>query len=208
MANKKITWKNFIANMPQDTTATIELNPEVFGVESIEVKRTLDMDAMSEFVGNVVAMCIDKDTAEYIPESYDFAIRLNVLNHYAGIPLPSGKDGVVQHMLRKAYFILYETDLCDKIMAHINQSQFRSLLDSVSERIRFERDMMVSSVAQKVNELVNKMDEVMSESQNVLNHIDSDNFGKAIENLSRFGQPDSDWLCRDERFYYRGRSSP
>ena len=97
----------------------------------------------------------------------------------------------MQHMLRKAYFILYETDLCDKIMAHINQSQFRSLLDSVSERIRFERDMMVSSVAQKVNELVNKMDEVMSESQNVLNHIDSDNFGKAIENLSRFGQPDS-----------------
>ena len=93
MANKKITWKNFIANMPQDTTATIELNPEVFGVESIEVKRTLDMDAMSEFVGNVVAMCIDKDTAEYIPESYDFAIRLNVLNHYAGIPIWQGWCG-------------------------------------------------------------------------------------------------------------------
>ena len=46
-------------------------------------------------------------------------------------------------------------------------------------------------MAGTADELVNKMDEVMSESQNVLNHIDSDNFGKAIENLSRFGQPDS-----------------
>lgn len=187
MANKKITWKNFIVNMPQGATATINIDPEVFGADSLEIKRTLDMNEMTEFVSNVVAMCIDNDTAEYVPESYDFAIRLNVLSMYAGIPLPSGKDGAVQHMLKKAYFVLYETDLCDEIVAHINRSQFRVLLDSISERIRFERDMMVSSVAQKVNELVNKMDEVMNESQNVLGQIDSENFGKALENMSKIG---------------------
>lgn len=187
MANKKITWKNFIVNMPLGATATINIDPEVFGADSLEIKHTLDMNEMTEFVSNVAAMCIDSDTAEYIPESYDFAIRLNVLNMYAGIPLPSGKDGAVQSMLKKAYFVLYETDLCDKITACINQVQFRILLDSISERIRFERDMMVSSVAKKVTDLIDRMDEVMGESQNVLSQIDSENFGKALENMSKIG---------------------
>lgn len=187
MANKKITWKNFIANMPKDATTTINIDPSLFGVDSLEIKRTLDMNEMTEFVSNVVTMCIDSDAAEYVPESYDFAIRLNVLSMYAGIPLPTGKDGAVQSMLKKAYFVLYETDLCDKITACINQVQFKALLDSISERIRFERDMMVSSAAQKVNELIGKMDEVMSESQNVLGQIDSENFGKALESMSKIG---------------------
>jgi len=197
MANKKITWKNFIENMPQGSVETMKVDQSIFGVESVDVKRTIDMTAMTEFVADVVNMCIDKETAEYIPESYDFAIRLSVLNHYVGIPLPAGKDGAVQHMLQKAYFILYETDLFPKVMAHINQTQFNAMVNSISERIRFERDMLLSSVAQKANELINKMDEVMSESQSVLDHIDSENFGKAIENMSKLGMLGEDFPQAD-----------
>ena len=52
--------------------------------------------------------------------------------------------------------------------------------------------MLLSAAANKVNELITKMDGMMSESTEILNQVDSENFAKALENMSKaglFGNP-------------------
>ena len=131
MANKKLTWKNLVVNVPV-ATKTVELDEAVFGAPSIEVKHTLNMDEASAFVADIVNMCIDEDEAEYTPEFFDFANRLCVLCHYAGIPLPSGKDGAVRSMAKTAYYTLYETDLYSNILTAINFEQYQMLICTIA----------------------------------------------------------------------------
>lgn len=187
MANKKITWKNLIVNYPEDSKATVELDEAIFGVPALEVKRNLNMKEMASFISDVVSMCIDEAEAEYTPEFYDFAIRLSVLNHYSGVPLPTGKDGTVQHMMEKAYIVLYTTDLYDKIYSKIDTHQFGSLLDAINKRIRFNRDLLVSSSAQKLGELLQTVDNMVSEGKNALEQLDGERFAQALENMAKLG---------------------
>lgn len=190
MANKKMTWKKFVVNTPDNKVATVELDEKVFGIPSIEVKHTLTMNEMISFVSDVVSMCVDEDSAEYTPASYDFAIRLCVMNYYAGIPMPSGSDSAVHGMLETAYSVLYETDLYDRIIKNVNDDQFFAMTDAVDEHIRYMRDMLVSSAARKSMELISKMDEMMRDSKNVLDQIDSENFAKAVEHMSQLAALD------------------
>lgn len=187
MANKKITWKNLIVNYPEESKATVELDEAIFGVPSLEVKHNLNMKEMASFISDVVSMCIDEAEAEYTPEFYDFAIRLSALNHYAGISLPTGRDGAVQHMMEKAYTVLYTTDLYDKVYAKIDMDQFGSMLDAINERIRFIRDLLVSSSAQKLGELLQAVDDMVNEGKSALEQLDGEQFAQALENMAKLG---------------------
>lgn len=198
MANKKITWKNLIVNYPEDSKATVELDEAIFGVPALEVKRNLNMKETASFISDVVSMCIDEAEAEYTPEFYNFAIRLSVLNHYAGIPLPTGKDGTVQHMMEKAYVVLYTTDLYDKVCSKIDADQFRDMLAAISERIRFNRDLLVSSSAQKLGELLQAVDNMVNEGKNALEQLDGEQFAQALESMAKLGVVERHDVSADE----------
>lgn len=185
MANKKMNWKNLVANMPDESITSVELDESIFSIPSINVKNTLTLPEMVSFVSDVTAMVIDPDEAEYTPESFDFAIRLGVMQHYAGIAFPSGRDSVMKGMANKAYSILYSTNLYERIFAHINRDQFYAMQGAIEERINFNREMIASTAAKKISELMTKMDEMLAEGQNALNQIDSEQFAEALANISR-----------------------
>lgn len=193
MSEKKLTWKNIAPGMTDENEAIVELdNEEFWGVSELKVKHTLSMQEMGAFVGSVVSMCIDEENAEYSPEMFNFATRLSVMHYYAGIPFPSGKDGTVQRMSSKAYFILYDTDLYENVLKHINLVQFDTMTSAIRTRIQFYRDLFVSAAVQKVTGLLEKMDEQMNEGMDALRQIDLDGLEQVAKQVSEKGFAISD----------------
>lgn len=188
MSEKKLTWKNIAPGLTDENEAIVELdNAEFWGVSELKVKRMLSVQEMGAFVGSVVSMCVDTENAEYSPEMLDFATRLSVMHYYAGIPFPSGKDGAVQRMSSKAYYILYKTGLYANVMWCINKDQFSVMMTAIRERIQFYRDLFVSTATQKVAELLEKMDEQMNSGVDALQQIDVEGLVQAAKQISDEG---------------------
>jgi len=192
MASKKLTWNNMDVEMREDDTVQVELDPAVFGTTELKVKRTLSMDEMTSFVNDVVAMCVDEGEAVYYPELFDFAVRLCTMTHYAGIPMPSGSDEAVLRMTRKAYRILYKTNLFESVLSYINRDQYDKMVSSAETGVHYVRDLMVSAVARKTAELIAKMDEVVGAGTAVLDSFESGDFARAVDRLKNDGVLEQD----------------
>lgn len=184
MANKKMTWKNIVAKTPEEKMTRIEVSEEIFAVPAIEVKHTLNMQEMANFVSNVVSMCFDMEKAEYTPEFYSFAMRLNVLGCYAGIALPEGKNGAVKSMVEKAYAVLYGTDLYERVLSCINEAQFEAITRAVDAQISFNRDLITSAAVQRVSQMIERMDGIVSDEMGALDKIDIDGLTQAVSRLT------------------------
>lgn len=176
MANKKLTLKSIIAHTPDVKTTDLYLNTDPFNDVALTVKHTLGLDEAMRFVQDVVGTCVDDDEAAYMPELFDFAVRVYVITYYAGIEMP--KD------VSKAYGVLYCTDLYDRIIDIIDRKQFDVLIDAIMRRIEHWRRMMEASVAQKVAKLVEQMDELMEGNKDLIDKIDDDSFKDAIARLA------------------------
>lgn len=156
---KKTTFNMIAAAM----TMTEPTKVEPFGLPGIElqVKHVLSMKEAMAFVKDIVLSCIDMDEMEYTPEAFDFAVRVGILNKYAGIDMPKSLD--------KAYDIVYGTDLLAEVEAVIDTAQKDCLVEAAMDRIAYMRDMQVALAGDKMQKLFNRMDEMMSEGTEILN---------------------------------------
>ena len=170
---KKITFNMLSAKIEKNKA--VQLQVDWFGDGQIDVRHTLDMEEAMSFVQEVALSCFDTEKAEYMPEIFDFAAKVNMLVCYAGFDAP--KD------IKKAYRVVYDTDICDRVLGVINQGQFNILLSAAREKIMHMKDAAISTAAYRVNELTNKMNEVMQNSDEMFAKLGDTDFANMIGRL-------------------------
>lgn len=179
MANKKMTMKTLMASIPEADKTDVKLEGEWFKDVTIQVRRTLPLEDAMHFVTDIASTCIDDEKADFMPEVFDFAVRLYVVMYYANIDLSNDA--------KKAYRILYETNLFEQVYAHVNTSQSANLILSAEKRIDHWRNILTSSLAGKMAEVMQKMDEVMAGSAEMTEAIESEDFKAAVARLADSG---------------------
>ena len=179
--SKKLTFGMIAADMKPNDNAVCEYEYEgKNGKYGVTIRRWLPLaDAMS-FIAGIIDVCIDMDAGEYHPETFDFALRLSVLISYAGFDSPDMTDTTA---VAKAYDVVYNTDLFERITENIDWVQYHELVESATEQIRYMRDCMVSAKASKINDLLEKMDAVMKSGENLMSELTSRDLKATIDEM-------------------------
>lgn len=115
-----------------------------YGVE-IEHKENIPMEYAVTFVNNVVDTCFDKD-GNYIPEFKDFLIRSFTVQMYSNVRLPQD--------LKKQYDILYNSDLYNVLIQHVDIVQYDTLLMAIDEKLEYRRNADVMTMRMTLNNLI------------------------------------------------------
>lgn len=184
MASKKFTINTLMKAIPEINKTDIKLEGEFFKDVTIQVRRTLPLEDAVVFVKNIVATCVDDEQAEFMPELFDFAVRMYVVLYYANVDLT--KD------VKKAYRILYDTTLFEQVSSHVNSEQISNLILAAKQRLEHWKNILSSSVAEKVSEMMHKMEEVMAGSEEMMETIEGDDFKAAVARLTDVGILKSD----------------
>lgn len=179
MASKKFTINTLMESIPEVNKTDVKLEGEYFKDVTVQVRRTLPLEDAMNFVKDITATCIDDEQAEFMPELFDFAVRMYVVMYYANVDL--SKD------VKKAYRILYDTTLFEQVYAHVNTAQSTNLILSAEKRIEHWKNILSSSLAGKVSEMLRKMEDVMAGSEEMMAAIDGDEFKAAVARLSDSG---------------------
>lgn len=179
MASKKFTINTLMESIPEVNKTDVKLEGEYFKDVVVQVRRTLPLEDAMNFVKDITATCIDDEQAEFMPELFDFAVRMYVVMYYANVDL--SKD------VKKAYRILYDTTLFEQVYAHVNTAQSTNLILSAEKRIEHWKNILSSSLAGKVSEMLRKMEDVMAGSEVMMAAIDGDEFKAAVARLSDSG---------------------
>lgn len=179
MASKKYTINTLMQSIPEVNKVELKPEGECFKDVVIQVRTTLPLEDAMGFVRDIAATCIDDENAEYSPELFDFAVRLYTLMYYANVDL--SKDA------KKAYQILYNTGIFDQVSESVQAEQLVDLIEAAEKKIEHWKNILSSSVAGKVSDLMKKMDEVMSGSEQMMEAIDGEEFKAAVARLADAG---------------------
>ena len=176
---KKLTFNMVAGHIDKAEDSVIQLFDDI----NIQVKHTLGVKEAMAFVHNIADSCYDLDKGEYTPEVFDIALRINVLMSYAGFE--QQKD------IGKAYDVVYNTDVFEKVLNVINPVQYSILVDAANERVKYARDILSSSAAAKIDMLIEKLDDVKQDNMNVIDQINSESFKEMVDKLSALGRGDN-----------------
>ena len=146
---------------------------------NIEVQRKLPIEEVSDFVKVVVSSCFDSNTGEYVPLAREIATRLMVLSSYANIRLPKSID--------RQYEFAYAPGLYDLVVQNIDEEQFDSITNAISDRIRYEINMRISSASRDTEKLVSFFQQLYDVLNGAFENISADdvqNVVKAAERLN------------------------
>lgn len=160
------------------------INETLVGTDDvvIEIKKTIPLNEMIVFVQEVVEACIDTETGEYTPEAYDFAFRVAVLTHYANFAMPSNLD--------KQYMLVYGTRAFDQITGNINVCQLSDITRAIDRKIQFMLDVISSSAVNKINEVINKFNDIATSSEQVFGGINPSELSKVVEGITKLNKMD------------------
>lgn len=172
---KKISISDFESALDTQSTVT-EILSNSNGVE-ILIKKSISLDEMIIFIQEVVEACIDGETGEYIPEAYDFAVRVAILTHYANFTMPVN--------LEKQYWLVYNTTAVEQVLQHINTRQFDDIVRSIDKKIDFMLSIISSSAVSKINEVIAKFNDIATVGENAFKGIDSGTMTKVIQGISK-----------------------
>ncbi len=172
---ERISVNKFESALAEDDIVTETL----YGTEdvTIQIKRTLPLPEMVSFVQEVVEACVDMETGDYVPEAYDFAIRVGVLTHYANFAMPANTD--------KQYWLVYNTRAFKQVINHINEYQFNDIIRTIDKKIQFMLDVISSTAFGKINEVITKFGEIAEVGAKAFGGADAGDIAGVIENISK-----------------------
>lgn len=148
--NNPMTIKNLSELVTPSEETEVVFNEGCLAGVSLHVKNTLTMKEAMDFIASVYTSCIDSETGEYIPESYDFSMRTNVVSYYCGIR--GGKCD-----MNKVYALVYNTPIVSVVMSHIDVAQFNALESAIEKKIEYTNAMNASSATSKVIEMMEQV---------------------------------------------------
>lgn len=126
------------------------------------IKKFLSLSEAMNFVQNVVDSCFDNGV--YRPELKAFAIKLNMINYYSNLSLPSNFE--------RSYEYIYTTDICQTIKLVISGRQYDELIRAIDEKISSLVAANTSAIHKQASDIIASLDNISS------------NIGTLFENLS------------------------
>lgn len=172
---KRISVNKFETAIDTDNTIVTTL----VGTEDVEIqiKKIISLSDMMKFVRDVVDSCVDGESGEYIPEAYDFAIRIAVLTYYANFEMPSN--------LEKRYFIVYNTPAFEQVLNSINRCQFNNIIEAINRKIKYRLDIMTSTAAAKIHEIIDKLSDVAEDAENAFKGVSAQEIANFVDGISK-----------------------
>lgn len=167
----KVSAKELFGSLSDQNIVTATL-----GNIEIQVKRVLSLQESLAFIEGVVDSCIDYENGNYLPESYDFAVKTAILEFYTNIDVP--EDIVSQ------YELVYSTSVVDAVYGKINSFQFTDNLRAIDKKIDFYVQLICSTVSSKVDDVVQKIDAFASSTSKIFDGINPEQMSAVINNLS------------------------
>lgn len=153
----------------------VRLDDTCFAGSNIEVTPTLDMGSAMSFARAIADDCTDYEQAQYMPEIFDFSVRVHTVEFFTNMEVSTNMDVM--------YEILYRTSLFDTIFDHVNQDQFRMLVSQAQELVNFKREMLISTAAKHVKEVVDMLAEFAGGVEKLTTLTGSKDFQDYMERL-------------------------
>ena len=138
------------------------------------VKNNLSLREMMTFVNDVVSSCFSIDTDEYLPEIKEFSIRCSMIESYTNIELPEE--------LSKKYELVY-SGVIQYIIEHIDKDQFKSMLRAIDQKIKYKIQTDSSALHNKMNKIVDELEEMSKNFEKIFGSIDSDTINKIATSI-------------------------
>ena len=176
----RISVIKFEKTVDKDNIVVVPLD----GVEdaNIEITKTIPLKDMIEFVEVVAESCVDMNDGEYTPQAKDFAIKREVLTKYANFTMPTN--------IEKQYEFIYGSYVYDIVMEHINFEQFREILNSIDEKIKYMLDCITSISASNTAKLLGKLDTISEQSSAMFDSIKGEDIAAAFKNIDTIANMD------------------
>lgn len=153
------------------------MSNKTINLDNVKItQKTLPLSIMTGFVEAVVDSCVDETTGEYLPQSYDLAIKLNTVLYYSDCSLPEKLD--------EQYRILLESDLYDFITDNINKTQYREMLRAIDRKIKFKLDCISYSLTTPAKQIIDKINNLISENQKTFETINKTDINELIKSIN------------------------
>lgn len=152
---------------------------EVFEWNGIEVtvKKNLSFQEMFEFVDTVVKSCFTSDTNAFIPEAMECVTKMCVLEKYANFSLPDD--------ISTNYKFIYNTDIVEAVLAHINIEQFNEICRAVKKKVEYIAKSNIEAFIKQLNEIYSSFDNIQTQIADAFNGVDEGGIAKLIDAISK-----------------------
>lgn len=178
---KKMTFNMVAAKMPKPETIDIAI--DWMDNATISVQKYLSVEEAVSFVNETVASCFDVETGNYSPEMLDFVVKVNTLVCYAGFDAP--KD------LKKAYRVVYETNLVRLVLAEIDNVQYGMLLNTIEAKLKYMVDASIAAASKQINDAMTELNHIMENGTSAMEVMQSPEFSEMMQRMSNLANIDS-----------------
>ncbi len=159
------------------------MNNKTINLDNVKItQKTLPLNVMTGFVEAVVDSCVDEITGEYMPQSYDLAIKINTVLYYSNCELPNS--------LEERYKILLESNVYDYITDNINKTQYREMMRAIDRKIKFKLDCISYSLTTPAKQIIDKLDNMIKENQKTFEILDKTNINELIKSANSISSLD------------------
>ena len=153
---EKYTLLDIVNKMKNDDTV-IDWN----GI-NVKIKFSLSLKDSMEFVDYVTKMCFG-DGGEYTPEIRDFATKVCLVEKYTDLLLPDDAS--------ERYFILYNSDLINVLLEHINENQFEEMLHSIDIKINYIAQSNIEAVNTQLQAVYNEFENLVNQFEKLFSEV-------------------------------------
>lgn len=169
---KKVSVNDFEKVMEDVKQDTVQI--DWHGVD-VTITPLLSLENYLAFVQEVVSICFDEDTGDFIPEVRDFAIKRAVLHHYANFRLPENTA--------RCYDMIYSTDAVASVLGEVNRAQFDELCRGIDKRLAYLAETSVKKVERKLNEAVSEFEEACKQLETMFAGVSPDDVAGMVRAL-------------------------
>ena len=142
----------------------------------LEVKKSLAFDDMLQFVHDVVKTCTEQEHGGYMPELKEFAIRMNIVETYSNVRLPSN--------LNHKYHILTNSGIVETILNHINTEQFNCMREAIDSKLEAVVATNVNAVQKQLSDITVAFEQMQRNMENAMSGLDMSVLERFVESAS------------------------
>jgi len=157
----------------------------------IKVRPNLDMKDMRVFVQECINSCFTDD-GDYMPDAEDFAIRINIIEKYTNLSMPSD--------LKIQYLLVYNTDIISRIVDLIDPAQFDVIRASIERGVRYRASAHIEGMTQKLNEIYATVlaiiDDFDTKFGEIFGAISADDMKLIMKGISEIGELDEGKIAK------------
>lgn len=172
----KIDSKSFADAVGSNYQPTQTLNWN--GLELV-IKKSLSLSEMLTFVNNVIQMCFEDETGEYLPEIKDFAIKSCILDMYTNIEL--------EQNVQVRYDLIYSSDIISFIVGNLPNTQLGEITHAIDVKLAHLAQANIESINKQMNDLYNAFDNFEKQIGNAFSSISEEDMNALLSALTDKG---------------------